>query len=125
MEEVILFLLSFVFIFLLYQIIIIGPAKRSKSLKTRGKRKDKNPIEVKYLISKYKLDMEKVNYNQLLQIVAITSSFDIALIGSLIMAVEDFFLSVVVGIVAIVILIMGSYHLVYLFYKKKGMVKNG
>ncbi len=125
MEEVILFLLSFVFIFLLYQIIIIGPAKRSKSLKTRGKRKDKNPIEVKYLISKYKLDMEKVNYNQLLQIVAITSSFDIALIGSLIMAVEDFFLSVVVGIVAIVVLIMGSYHLVYLFYKKKGMVKNG
>ena len=125
MEEVILFLLSFVFIFLLYQIIIIGPAKRSKSLKTRGKRKDKNPIEVKYLISRYKLDMEKVNYNQLLQIVAITSSFDIALIGSLIMAVEDFFLSVVVGIVAIVVLIMGSYHLVYLFYKKKGMVKNG
>ena len=124
MEEVILFLLSFVFIFLLYQIIIIGPAKRSKSLKTRGKRKDKNPIEVKYLISKYKLDMEKVNYNQLLQIVAITSSLDIALIGSIIMSIDNFFAATCCGIVAIIILIIGSYHLVYLFYKKKGMIKN-
>ena len=72
---------------------------------------------------KYKLDLDKVNYNQLLQIVALVSSFDIALIGSLIMLVEDFFLSVVIGIIAIVVLIIVTYHLVYLFYKKKGMIK--
>ncbi len=122
MEEVILFLLSFLFIFIIYQIIIVSPAKRSKEKKTK-KKKDREPIEIKYLITKYSLDIKKVNYNQLLQIVALTSSFDIALSTSLIMAVKDFFLSVVVGIVAIISLIMVSYHLVYLFYKKKGMIK--
>lgn len=124
MEEIIMFILGFVFIFVIYQFIIVLPAKKSKEGKARGKKKDKEPTEVKYLVTKYKLDMKKVDYNQLLQIVALTSSFDISLTVSLILAVEDFFLAVVVGIVAIVVLIIGSYHLVYLFYKKKGMIKN-
>ncbi len=124
MEEVLLFILGFIFIFLVYEIIIVLPAKKSKEGKIYGKKKNKEPAEVKYLVVRYKLDMKKVNYNQLLQIVALTSSFDISVVVSLILAVENFFLAVVVGIITIVFLIIGSYHLVYLFYKKKGMIKN-
>ena len=43
----------------------------------KNKDVDKMPIEVKFLVSRYKLDMKKVNYNQLLQIIALVSSFDI------------------------------------------------
>lgn len=118
MEEVVLFIGSFLFMVVVYQLIIVGPAKRN-----RKKKKDKFPVEVKYLESRYKLDMKKVNYNQLLQIVALTSSFDIALIGSLIMISDNFLFRIIIGVVAIIVIILVSYHLVYLFYKKKGMIK--
>lgn len=119
MEEIILFILSFIFMFIVYQIFIVGPAKNNKK-----KKKDKEPIEVIYLVSRYKLNLKKINYNQLLQIIALTSSFDIALIGSLIMLVDNFFFRLIIGIVSIIGVIVISYHLVYLFYKKKGMISN-
>ena len=117
MKEFVIFLLSFVFVFIVYQIFIVKKAKKN----IKGK---KYPTEVNYLISKYKLDVDKVNYNQLLQIVAITSSFDIALVGSLIMIPENFILRLLIGFFSVIILILVSYHLVYLFYKKKGMIKD-
>ncbi len=118
MEEIVLFCMSFIFIFLLYQFFIVRPAKKNYKNK-----KEKQPAEVKYLISRYKLDMKKVNYYQLLQIVALTSSFDISLICSLIMITNNFILRLLVGIISIILTILISYHLVYLFYKKKGMIK--
>ena len=124
MDEVILFILGFIFIFLVYEFVIVLPAKKNREGKMLGKKKNRDPVEVNYLVTRYKLDMEKTDYNQLLQLVALTSSLDISIVVSLILAVEDFFLAVVVGIVAIVVLIIGSYHLVYLFYKRKGMIKN-
>ena len=116
MEEFVLFLLSFLFVFILYQLFIVRRAKRKKNRK--------EPIEVSYLVRKYHLDRKKVNYNQLLQIIAITSSFDIALVVSIIMNLSNFILEIVGGFLATLLIILFSYHLVYLFYKKKGMIKN-
>ena len=119
MEELILFLLSFVFIFIAYQFLVVSKAKRNSKKKNK-----KEPVEVTYLVTKYKLDMTKVNYNQLLQIISLVSSFDIALIVSLVMIVNNFFLRLLIAFVATIVIILVSYHLVYLFYKKKGMIKN-
>ena len=116
MEELVLFLLTFIFIFLLYQLFVIRRAKRKK--------KKKHPIEVSYLMYRYHLDLEKVDYNRLLQIVALVSSFDIAVIVSVIMNFSNFFLEIAVGFILTLIVILLSYHIVYLFYKKKGMIKN-
>ena len=115
MEEMVLFLLSFVFVFLLYQLFIIPRAK---------KKKKKQPIEISYLVYKYHLDLDKVKYNHILQVSAAVSSFDIALIVSIIMNISNFFLEIIVGFVVTLIIILSSYHIVYLFYKKKGMIKN-
>lgn len=116
MKEFVIFLLSYLVVFLAYQLFVVKPAKKNK--------KKKQPTEIKYLVSKYNLDMKKINYNQLLQIVALVSSFDIALVCSLIMIPSDFFIRLLVAFVSIIVLILVSYHLVYLFYKKKGMIKN-
>ena len=81
-------------------------------------------MEIKYLVKRYKLDLEKISYKQLLQIVALVSSFDISLVVSTIMLIENFILSIIVGFILTILLILLSYHFVYVFYKKKGMIKN-
>ena len=128
MEELGLFILSFIFVLLIYQIFIIRPAKKRKNNKSNGRKKkedtSKELFEIKYLQARYKLDMKKINYNQLLQICAITSSFDISFIVYLIGIINNFILRVLGGFIFTLGIIMLSYHLVYLFYKKKGMIIN-
>ena len=128
MEKLGLFILSFIFVLLIYQIFIIIPAKKRKNNKSKGRKKkedtSKELFEIKYLQARYKLDMKKINYNQLLQICAITSSVDISFIVYLIGIINNFILRVLGGFIFTLGIIMLSYHLVYLFYKKKGMIIN-
>jgi len=120
MDEIVLFFMSYVLIFIIYQIFIILPAK-----KNRSGRKKKELLEIKYLELKYNLDLDKVKYEQLLQICALVSSFDISLSVTFVSLVNGLMLELLVGFLSIIILIFISYHFVYLFYKKKGMIKNG
>ena len=120
MRELLMFLMCYIVVFILYQIFIVSRAKKNK----KKKKDKKEPVEVIYLEKKYKLDLKKINYNQLLQIVALVSSFDIALTVSLIMLINNFILEIIVGFVSIIVLIVVSYHFIYLFYKKKGMIKH-
>ena len=119
MEEFVLFLLSFLLVFLLYQIIIVNREKKNYKKKDK-----KEPIEVLYLVRRYRLDLDKISYNQLLQIIALVSSFDIACVVSIIMFFKNFWLELGVGFLSIFLLIEISYYFVYLFYKKKGMIRN-
>ena len=115
MQEMVLFVLSFLFIFFVYQIVVVKRAKKKKN--------SYEPIEVLYLKKRYHLDMKKIHYPQLLQVVAITSSFDIALIVSIVMNIQSYLWGIIIGFISIFIIIYISYHIVYLFYKKKGMIK--
>ena len=125
MEEIVLFFMSYVFVFIMYQLFIIKPAKKRYVEKSKSKDRDKKElVEIKYLVKRYKLDLEKISYKQLLQIVALVSSFDISLVVSTIMLIENFILSIIVGFILTILLILLSYHFVYVFYKKKGMIKN-
>ena len=111
MEELVLFILTFIFVFIIYEIFIIAPQKKKKML-------DKNTkeiVEIKYLITRY----------QLLQICGIVSSLDIALVVGIVAHVHGLIIELLVGIFSALIIIILSYHLIYLFYKKKGMIKNG
>ena len=120
MEEVILFIGSYIVIFLIYQIFIVSKAKRNK-----GKKNKKEPLEVLYLKKMYKnLDFKKIPYNQLLQLIAIISSLDICIVVSIVTHIDNFWLEILVGFISIILIILISYHFIYLFYKKKGMVKD-
>ena len=117
MEELILFGLAFLTVFLIYEVVIFRLAK--KILK-----RDVELSEVNYLEKKYKLDMKKINYKSLKHVIAFTSSLDIAWVVSIIMLFKGFALEIIVGFISLIILILISYHIVYLIYKKKGMIKN-
>ena len=126
MQEVILFVMSYIVVFLLYQIFIIRRAKTNdkKNKKRKKKREVREPFEVTYLVSKYKLDLEKINYNRLLRVISLVSSFDIALIVSIILLIDNFILEIVVGFITTILIILVSYHLVYLAYKRGGKIKD-
>ena len=127
MQEIILFIMCYVLVLSFYEVFIVRRAKNYKSGKMNKKKKAKfkEPSEVILLRNKYKVDIDKVDYNQLLQIIALTSSFDISLVVSVMSLITIFILKLVVGFILIFLTLFVSYHFVYLFYKKKGMIKNG
>lgn len=116
MKEVFLFFLTFMFVLIIYELFVVRKAKRKK------KKDRKEPIEISYLVRRYNFNIKKINYSRLLQVVAIVSSFDIALIVSIVMNIHNFLLEIVVGFLSLFIIIFISYHIVYLFYKKKGLI---
>lgn len=115
-HELILFIITFLIVFLLYRLLVVRRAK--------SKKKAKEPREVTYLVYRYKLDLNKVNYKRLLNVISIVSSLDIALIVTIILLFKNFYLEMIVGFISTVVIILVSYHLVYLVYKKKGMIKD-
>ena len=119
MKEIILFVLTFIFVLMIYEIFVVSKTKKKKA---KGEDDGREPIEIAYLIKRYKLNMKKVNYNQLLQIVALVSSFDISVVVTLVNIPMNFILCILLGFVSCIGLILLSYHLVYLFYKKTGMI---
>ncbi len=126
MQEFILFIMCFCFVLLIYEIFIVTPAKKRKNSKNqkKGKSSKKDPIEVRYLITRYHLDMNKISYPQLLQIVALVSSFDISLIVTLVLLLDSYLLQLLLAIVVSIPIILVSYHMVGKFYQKKGMSKD-
>ena len=116
LQELVLFVLCYILVLVIYEIFIVNRAKKKKV--------KKYPMEVKYLIARYRLDMKKVDYPQLLQIVALVSSFDISLIVTLASILDTYLWQMIVVIILVFPVIFVSYHFVGKFYKKKGMIDN-
>ena len=100
-QELILFLLSFLLVFIIYQIFIVRRAKPKKLVNKKDKRikEPKEPLEVTYLVSRG-LDLKKVDYNKLLFVVSMVSSIDIALVVTIIMLLKVFILEIIVGFIS-------------------------
>ena len=113
------FLGTFIIIYLFYLFTyVIGKKKKYN--------KDKVPIELVYLIRKYRLDINKVNYKKLMNQIGLVSAFDIAFTATfMFMFVKNIYLSIILGAVMIIPLIIISFNILGSIYKKKGLVKNG
>lgn len=126
MQELILFLISFFIILIGYELFIVLPMKKyrkKKSLKKKVRKKKDDPVEIRFLVYKYGLDLSKVNYNRLLQVVCFTSSLDMAIIVSIIIIVDGYLYQLLLALVLVIPIVFISYGLVAWFYKKKGMIK--
>jgi len=119
MEEIILFCLCYLFIFVVYQIFVVSKAKKKNDKKER-----KDPVEIQFLVKRYHLDIKKANYNQLLQIIAIVSSLDISLLVTFVMLFDSLLIRILLIVLFVIPVILISYHFVGNFCKKKGWIKN-
>lgn len=128
MKEIILFIACFIVVFICYQVFFILPMKKYRKNKKNGKKKKikekKELAEIRFLATKYKLDLDKVNYNKLLLVVSLVSSFDITLIVTIITLFDSYLVSFLLAAILVLPIVMISYWLVYKFYEKKGMIKN-
>lgn len=116
MQELVLFIMTFVIVFIIYKVFIVKQNKRRNS--------KKRPVEVNYLIYKYNIDIKKVNYKNLLNVISLVSSFDISLIVSLVSLCNSFVLKLTIVIIGIIPLYLISYYFVGKYYVKKGCIKN-
>lgn len=110
--EIVVFLLTFLIIFLIYELFVVRKCKKD--------RKRKKPIEVQYLMNRSHLNLRKVNYKRLLNIVSLVSAFDISLVVTVISLFDNFFLQIGIGLMATIVMIVLSYSLMGMIYKKKG-----
>ena len=120
MKEFLLFIFTFFITLIFYEIFVVSKTKK----KIANGLKVKDIVEIRYLVNRYNLDMKKIDYNQLLQLVALLSSFDISIVISIMLLINNFILEIIFAFVGIIVSILLSYHIIYLFYKKRGMIKN-
>ena len=79
-------------------------------------------MEVKYLINKYDIDIKKLDYNKLLNIISLVSSLDITIVVFIAYFIRNYLLLIVVSLMLMIILLLVSYYIIGIIYRKK-MIK--
>ncbi len=115
MKHIILFIMTYIFVFLIYQIFIVRNKRRNSK---------KRPMEINYLIQKYNIDISKINYKKLLKVVALISSLDISIIVTIATLFDNYLIQIIIVFVLVIPTIMISYSFVGKYYKKGGINKD-
>ena len=113
------FIGTFIIVYIIYLSYYVIPKKKKYD-------KNKVPIELSYLIRKYRLDMKKINYKKIMNQIGLGSAFDIAFTATfMFIFVKNIYLSIILGAVMIIPLIIITFNIIGNIYKKKGLVING
>lgn len=116
MEEVIAFLLIYIFVYFFYVLFIV------KNKKNLGKYE--TSMELKHLVYVYKIDLKKHDLKKLSNIMAHTNAFIIAVTVSLISLVPIFILKLILGFLMLILLQIFMYFIIGKTLKKKEGAKN-
>lgn len=116
MEQLIVFGIGFLIIYLMYLFLVV---LRNKSFSS-----GKVPVEVMYLVSKYKLDVNKIKYRSLLNTIGLILAFVISISITIVSFLESLILQLMLGFVVMLGLLLFSFMILGKIYKKKGMCKN-
>lgn len=88
--------------------------------------KDKVPVELVFLIKKYRLDISKIKYQKIMNLIALTSAFDIAFTSTFVFAfIKNIYIAILVGMIMLIPLILITFNFIGNFYVKKGCCVNG
>lgn len=114
MEYIVSFLVNFLMIFILvylfYYFFSVRKARKN------GK---KVPVEVQYLLIKYQINLKKIKYKKFVNSVALLGSFDIALVGSIVLFFDNIFFQLLIGFMLFIPIILISFKVVGNYYQKK------
>ncbi len=118
LTDLIWFLGTFIGVYLFYLFYQI--------IRHRKYKPNKVPVELMLLIKKYHLDMSKINYQKIMNLIGLVSAFDIAFSATFVMKyIENIYLAILIGTVIFIPLIVITYSFIGKYYVKKGKIKNG
>jgi len=109
MEYIGWFLFSFILIYIIYYFLFIKKARRG----------DKISAEAQYLVALYKLDVNKFSYYRFVRVVGLVTSFDIAIVATIVAKVDGIIWQILFGFVAVIPVILLTFMLVGKFYQNK------
>lgn len=95
-----------------------------RSVKKAKKDIDKMSVETKYLVLKYNINLKKINYKSFLNVVAITGSFDIALVAFIISFFNNIFIQLLIGFLVLIPVILISFSIIGNHYKDNSKLNN-
>lgn len=104
--------------------------KEKNHLKTKKKKEidqAKYPTEVELFIYKYKVDLKKVNFREMLKLLGFVCSIDVAFIVTVIclIDIDNDYILLGIGALMVIPVILISFSLLGRYFKKKGLTKNG
>lgn len=111
MKELIFFLIVFLLVYLIYLFFII---LRKKKLE-----KYYNSTEVRYLVGRYKINIQKSNMKEVANGMALANAFVISTTVSIVSLLNNLVLKLLVGFVVLIPLILITYHLMGRYFLKK------
>ncbi len=114
MKELIIFIITFILIYLVYYLFVI---KRKKTLL-----KWQNGKEMTYLKKIYKIKIKENNLKRIATIIALSNAFIVALTLSIISYLNNFLIQMLVGFIILSGLIILTYHIIGKHYQKKGRI---
>lgn len=117
MRELILYLMTFSIAYLFYIVFVLC---RKSVLK-----KFPDGKEMKYLKYKYDIKVNDKNLKKIANIIFLTNSFILATTVYIVCLFDNFFVEIIVGVITLLILILGLYHLIGTYLKKKQSKQGG
>ena len=118
----IVFGLLFIIVFIVNYFVINKKYLNRISGKKKSKKKKLNePMEISYLVGKFKLDRGNLNLNKLLFITALINALIISLVSVVVMLINiNVVLQLLIGFVLLISLIYSLYEILGRFLVKKG-----
>ena len=126
--------LTVAFLYIIYYISNIKKFNKDGTLKLKKGQKVKDikeesyralPVEAKYFIRKYNINMDKINNKGLLKLVAYTLGLNIALITILVgVFIENIIAQIAIGSIILIPLYLLSLHLLSKNLRKRGLINN-
>ncbi len=109
--EFITYIIIFLLIYLMYVLFVIA---RKKALL-----KFKKSTYAMYLVNVYKIDVEKMNPYFLANMIALVNAFILSTSLFIVCNVKGV-LAIVLGLISVMVLLFGMYHILGIILKKKG-----
>ena len=111
MRELILYLLTFVLAYLFYVVFVLC---RKNVLK-----KIPNGKEITYLKVKYGIKVNDSNLKKIANLIFLINSFILATSVYVVCLFDNLFIEIIVGVITLIVLILGLYHILGTCLKKK------
>ncbi len=116
MVYIIYFVVTFLIVYLISYLLLVWKKDEYNP--------NKVPVEVEYMLKKYKLDIKKINYKRMINVISIVGSLDMAIASIIIFQLENIIVQLLVGFLILIPLILISFRILGKYYVKKGYVKN-